>query len=224
MLQPIINTLNCKRIVLASGSPRRKQILQNIGLKFEVLKSTFEENFDKASFNSPVDYVKETAKQKTIEVALKLVNDQNPPDLVIGTDTIVTQDNVIFEKPKDKNHACEMLKIFSGKVHTVWTAVVLITPVNSPVFKGKTLCKEDGRFNITEFQESTDVMMMNLTPEIITAYVDTGESMDKAGGYGIQAIGGTMIEGIHGDYFNVMGFPLHKFCCHVSQIFCQNQT
>ncbi|CAG2257969.1 maf [Mytilus edulis] len=182
------------------------------GLKFEILKSNFEENLDKSSFKSPVDYVKETAKQKTIEVASILADKQAPIDLVIGADTVVTHNNVIFEKPRDKTHACEMLKQFSGSIHTVWTAVVLITPINSTVFKGDRLCAEDERFYITEFQESTDVMMTKLTPEIIKSYVDTGETLDKAGGYGIQAIGGSLIEGIKGDYFNVMGFPLHKFC------------
>ncbi|XP_071124413.1 probable bifunctional dTTP/UTP pyrophosphatase/methyltransferase protein isoform X1 [Mytilus edulis] len=224
MLQPIIHNLNCKRIILASSSPRRKQILENIGLKFEILKSNFEENLDKSSFKSPVDYVKETAKQKTIEVASILADKQAPIDLVIGADTVVTHNNVIFEKPRDKTHACEMLKQFSGSIHTVWTAVVLITPINSTVFKGDKLCAEDERFYITEFQESTDVMMTKLTPEIIKSYVDTGETLDKAGGYGIQAIGGSLIEGIKGDYFNVMGFPLHKFCCNVSRIFCHQAS
>lgn len=219
MLQPIINSLNSKRIVLASGSPRRKQILENIGLKIEIQKSTFEENFDKSAFKSPIDYVKATAKQKTLEVASLLAGEENPPDLVIGADTIVTQDDVIFEKPTDKSHAREMLEKFSGGVHSVLTAVVLLAPINSCVFKGSSLCEEDKRFSITEFQAKTDVVMPTLTSEVISSYVETEESLDKAGGYGIQAIGGTLIEGIQGDYFNVMGFPLHKFAVTVSNMY-----
>ncbi|CAC5422801.1 maf [Mytilus coruscus] len=187
----------------------------NIRLKFEIVKSNFEENLEKSSFRSPVDYVKETAKQKTIEVASILADKQTPVDLVIGADTVVTHNNVIFEKPRDKTHACEMLKQFSGSIHDSMDSL----------FKGDRLCPEDERFYITEFQESTDVMMTKLTPEIISSYVDTGEALDKAGGYGIQAVGGTLIEGIKGDYFNTNSTkPVDKLYYTIRQTLPNQRT
>ncbi|XP_074649635.1 putative bifunctional dTTP/UTP pyrophosphatase/methyltransferase protein [Tubulanus polymorphus] len=201
MLQQISNVLSTQRIILASGSPRRKLILENIGLKFEVVPSTFLEDLDKGSFDHPADYVKETARHKTLEIARKLASDSRPPDLIIGADTIVTLDGVIYEKPKDKQDAFKMLSKFSGRNHTVYTGICLVKPKFS-----------DGEeFHVKLFHEGTEVRMTEMSSDVINAYIDTGEPMDKAGGYGIQAIGGTLVEGIHGDYFNVMGFPLHKF-------------
>ncbi|KAK6172583.1 hypothetical protein SNE40_016210 [Patella caerulea] len=208
MLQPILHVLNTQRIVLASGSPRRKQILGNIGLKFEVIPSTFEENLDKSQFSHPSEYVKETARLKTLEVAKRLKNDERVPDLIVGADTVVAMDKNIYEKPKDKEDAKRMLRGFSGRSHTVHTGVVLVSPLTSNIIKSGCVC--DG-FRVNIFHEATDVIMTDMSEEIISSYIETGEPMDKAGGYGIQAIGGTLVTGIKGDYFNVMGFPLHNF-------------
>ncbi|XP_002735117.1 putative bifunctional dTTP/UTP pyrophosphatase/methyltransferase protein [Saccoglossus kowalevskii] len=202
MLQPILHKLHNQRIVLASGSPRRQEILRNIGLKFEVITSKFEENFDKSLFSSPVDYVNETAKEKTLEVANRL---QGPgcPDIIIGADTVVSLGEKILEKPQDKNDAFTMLSSLSGKSHTVYTGMVILT---------KTDKQSKHPFDILQFHEATDVVFGELTPEIIHGYIETGEPMDKAGGYGIQALGGTLVQEIRGDYYNVVGFPLHHFC------------
>ncbi|KAK3099936.1 hypothetical protein FSP39_012123 [Pinctada imbricata] len=216
MLQPVLHQLNSQRLVLASGSPRRKQILENIGLKFDVIPSNFEENLDKSSFKHPADYARETAKRKALEVAKRLQGSDNPADLVIGADTVITQDDMLFEKPSNKEHAREMLTKFSGGSHFVCTGVILVAPKASKVYKG-TQSIDD--FSITEFDSRTEVFMSKLSQEVIDAYVETGESFDKAGGYGIQAVGGTLIEGIKGDYFNVMGFPLHKFCVELMKIY-----
>lgn len=211
MLQPILHSLNSKNIVLASTSPRRKHLLEQIGLKFNVVPSTFEENLHKESFSTPLDYVTETAKQKTLEVTERLYGSQaTPPDLIIGADTIVTHENEIFEKPSSRDHAIDILSRLSGNSHNVFTSVVLVTPVSDSTSL---------KYNITQFHTCTEVFMGELTPRIIQAYVDTGEPMDKAGGYGIQALGSTLIRGINGDYFNVMGFPLHPFAKELLKIF-----
>ncbi|XP_072039936.1 probable bifunctional dTTP/UTP pyrophosphatase/methyltransferase protein [Amphiura filiformis] len=204
MLQPILHKLSTQRIVLASGSPRRKQILANIGLKFEVVPSTFEENLDESSFDTPQDYARETALRKTMEVASRLDGPQRP-DLIIGADTVVALGNQILEKPNSTRHAFEILSNLSGKTHMVHTGVVLLTRYHTQE-------SSSDPFKIVQFYESTEVTFAELSTDVINGYIDTGEPMDKAGGYGIQALGGTFVSGIHGDYYNVMGFPLHHFC------------
>ncbi|XP_041463028.1 probable bifunctional dTTP/UTP pyrophosphatase/methyltransferase protein [Lytechinus variegatus] len=204
MLQPILSNLGGKRIVLASGSPRRKDILARIGLTFEVIPSTFEENLDKSLF-TPEEYVQETAKGKALEVAERLKG-PSMPDLIIGADTVVALGNKILEKPQSEKGAIEMLTELSGSTHKVHTGMILIKQC-------------DGELTTVKFFETTEVMFAELTPDIVRGYVATGEPMDKAGGYGIQAIGGTLVKGIMGDYFNVMGFPLHHFCCKMLELF-----
>jgi septum formation protein len=215
MLQPVMHILSSQRIVLASASPRRKQILENIGLKFEVVSSSFEENIDKTKFTHPYEYAMATAAGKCEEVARRLYKDEKPPDLVIGADTVLSMDNAIYEKPNDKEHAFKLLSGFSGRSHIVHTGVVLMTPRTDQGSSGDSI---NNLFHVTQFYESTLVNFATLDAETITSYVDTGEPMDKAGGYGIQATGGTLIEGINGDYFNVMGFPLYRFAKNIRQI------
>lgn len=123
MLQPIITEINSLRIILASGSPRRKEILENIGMNIEVVPSTFKEDLDPTSFASPIEYAKETARRKAVEVARRLgmaekqsgdsVN--SPPDIVIGADTIITVGDKIYGKPKDEEDAKRTLEELSGK-------------------------------------------------------------------------------------------------------------
>lgn len=210
MLQPILHKLASKRIVLASSSPRREQLLRNIGLSFEIIPSTYEENLDKGSFEKPYQYVKETAKYKALQVAEKLQK-EIPADLVVGADTVVTLDGEIIGKPKDETEAFSMLERLSGRTHTVYTGVVLVTPNNQG--------GPDSEFNIRSFHEATDVTMTRMTSDIIKYYISTKEPMDKAGAYGIQEIGGTLVEGIRGDYFTVMGLPLHRLCIELVQIY-----
>ncbi|XP_038057897.1 probable bifunctional dTTP/UTP pyrophosphatase/methyltransferase protein [Patiria miniata] len=212
MLQPIMTELSAMRIVLASGSPRRKDVLNNIGIKFDIVPSTFEENLDKSSFNSAVEYAKETALGKAIEVAQRLQG-ANEPDLVIAADTVVTLEDRIFEKPKDKKDAFQMLSHLSGRTHCVNTGMALITR------RKGSADESNGPFHVTQFHETTEVTLGDLSPEVIQGYVDTGEPLDKAGGYGIQELGGTLVKGITGDYFNVVGLPVHNFCCHLLTLF-----
>ena len=245
MLEPIRHILSQQRIILASGSPRRLEILKMIGLKFEVHTSNFEENLDKNSFSHPCEYVKENAKQKAIEVWNRLSSDQtNGPDLVIGADTVVTLYDEIMEKPKDEEDAFDMLKKLSGLRHTVFTGVALVTKTkqlpnlrtrysNSSsqpsslelqdldhssgaqslqcnLLRSSSMEVKD--YVVTTFHESTDVTMAEFTDDIIKGYIATGEPFDKAGAYAIQSNGATLVEQIKGDFYNVVGMPLHRLC------------
>ncbi|KAK8790990.1 hypothetical protein WA158_005621 [Blastocystis sp. Blastoise] len=194
--------LNQLGIVLASKSPRRSQILKQIGLEFQVVVSDFEENLDKTKY-TPEDYVVANATIKASSVA-KMLREQHIspfPKIIIGCDTVVVYDNKIVEKPKFKDHAYEMLKSFSNNIHHVISGVAII--ING---------EEESKQVIHTFYERTEVQFDNLSDSIIHSYVETGEPMDKAGGYGIQGIGGCLITGIRGCYYNVMGFPLNHFC------------
>uniref|UniRef100_A0A2R8ZEC8 Acetylserotonin O-methyltransferase like n=1 Tax=Pan paniscus TaxID=9597 RepID=A0A2R8ZEC8_PANPA len=171
---PVIGKLLHKRVVLASASPRRQEILSNAGLRFEVVPSKFKEKLDKASFATPYGYAMETAKQKALEVANRMhQKDLRAPDVVIGADTIVTIGGLILEKPVDKQDAYRMLSRLSGREHSVFTGVAIVH------------CS----------------------------------SKDKAGGYGIQALGGMLVESVHGDFLNVVGFPLNHFCKQLVKLY-----
>ncbi|KAK2493449.1 hypothetical protein MC885_017645, partial [Smutsia gigantea] len=212
VLCPVIGKLLRKRVVLASASPRRREILHQAGLRFEVVPSRFKEKLDKASFPTPYAYAIETAKQKALEVARRMhearsyyffKKDLRTPDIVIGADTIVTVGGLILEKPVDKQDAYNMLSRLNGKEHSVFTGVAVMH-----------CCSRDGQLetNISEFHEETLVKFSELSEELLWEYIDSGEPMDKAGGYGIQALGGMLVEYVCGDFLNVVGFPLNHFC------------
>ncbi|XP_013187004.1 probable bifunctional dTTP/UTP pyrophosphatase/methyltransferase protein [Amyelois transitella] len=193
MLQPVMHILKHKNIILASGSPRRKELIENIGLKVTLCPSKFEENLVPSDFNSFSEFVEETALQKALEVERRLTQEGRAPDMVIAADTMVTLDGQMFGKPQDQQEAFDMLSSLSGKGHTVYTGVVIKT--NKDVVK---------------FTENTKVFFGKIDEEQIKAYIATGEPMDKAGGYGIQGVGGTFVERVEGDYFTVVGFPLYR--------------
>ncbi|KAM9667623.1 putative bifunctional dTTP/UTP pyrophosphatase/methyltransferase protein isoform 3-T3 [Dama dama] len=204
LLCPVIRKLQHKRVVLASSSPRRQEILSNAGLRFEVVPSRFKEKLHKASFASPQAYAMETAKQKALEVAGRMhQKDLRAPDVVIGADTIVAVGGLILEKPVDKQDAYRMLSRLSGREHSVFTGVAVVH-----------CCTKDGQLDtqVSEFYEETTVKFSALSEELLWEYIDSGEPMDKAGGYGIQALGGMLVEYVHGDFLNVVGFPLNRFC------------
>jgi septum formation protein len=225
MLEPIRHILLKQRNILASGSPRRREILASVGLPVDIITSNFIENLSKDSFSHPCEYVKETAKQKAVEVWKRIIDTEvtRQASLVIGADTVVTMNDVIYEKPRDEFDAFTMLKTLSGRKHTVYTGVALVTPLSSwvedtgddggsiPIIPPDSP-KESVDYVVTTFHEATDVTMTEMSESIIRGYIATGEPFDKAGGYGIQGIGGSLIEGIRGDYFNVMGLPLHRLC------------
>ncbi|XP_036965936.1 probable bifunctional dTTP/UTP pyrophosphatase/methyltransferase protein isoform X4 [Acanthopagrus latus] len=212
VLNPVISKLAGKLVVLASASPRRLEILRNAGLRFEVVPSWFKETLDKGLFKAPYEYAVETAKQKALEVARRMpFKHLKTPDMVIGADTIVTVDGMILEKPVDKNDAYRMLSKLSGKEHSVFTGVALV------------LChekeNEEVDYQSFEFYEETKVKFADLSESMLWEYINSGEPMDKAGGYGIQALGGMLVEYVHGDFLNVVGFPLNHFCKQLDRIY-----
>ncbi|XP_017265558.1 probable bifunctional dTTP/UTP pyrophosphatase/methyltransferase protein [Kryptolebias marmoratus] len=212
VLNPVISKLVGKLVVLASASPRRQEILRNAGLRFEVVPSWFKETLSKELFKAPYEYAVETARQKALEVARRMpFKHLKTPDMVIGADTIVTVDGMILEKPVDKHDAYRMLSSLSGKEHSVFTGVAIV------------LChekeNEEVDYQLIDFYEETKVKFADLSEDMLWEYINSGEPMDKAGGYGIQALGGMLVEYVHGDFLNVVGFPLNHFCKKLDVIY-----
>lgn len=171
--------------VLASGSPRRRELLSSIGLEFQVDVPHIPEVLQ--SGEAPVDYVRRLAREKSDAVA-----ERHPLAHVIAADTTVEIDSTILEKPRDEADAASMLRTLSGRTHIVWTGVALARP--------------DGRIEIDHAR--SEVSIAHLTDEEIAWYVSTGEPMDKAGSYAVQGIGSLFIEAVNGSYTNVVGLPL----------------
>ncbi|MCD8365503.1 MAG: Maf family protein [Clostridiales bacterium] len=187
------------KIILASASPRRKELLARIGLEFEVVPSRTEEVITK---EIPSEIVRKLAAQKACAVAKDIGQDalrseQDKSFLVIGADTIVVYEGKIMGKPADEEDACRMLRTLSGKTHQVYTGVCLIR-----------LGKEGKKERV--FSEKTDVTFYPMTDDEIQEYVATGDPLDKAGAYGIQGICGKYIRGIRGDCNNVVGLPIAR--------------
>ncbi|HHY80685.1 MAG TPA: septum formation protein Maf [Thermoanaerobacter sp.] len=176
------------KIVLASKSPRRRELLSNLGLDFEVIESNVEEFSNE---KHPSRYVMDLSFNKAMLVAKKLKEEA----IVIGADTIVVIEDKVLGKPKDRDEAYIMLKSLQGRVHTVYTG---ITIVRTKDFK-----------YVSDFEE-TKVWIKKLQDEEIFNYIDTGECYDKAGAYAIQGLGALIVEKIVGDYFNVVGLPNSK--------------
>ena len=176
------------RIILASNSPRRKEILSQLGVKYETVSSKYEE---KAVDTEPEKLVMRFAEGKAMSIA----KDIKEEALVIGSDTIVYKDGRILGKPKDEEDAYEMLKSLSGVYHTVISGISVIkTPL----------------LHIITTYEKTAVKFKKLTEDEIHYYILTKEPKDKAGAYAIQGIGSLLVEKINGCYFNVMGLPVYK--------------
>ena len=178
-----------KRMILASGSPRRKELLQMLEVPFEVLVSDTKEVIIK---NEPAEVTKELSYQKAMAVA-----GQVEEGIIIGADTVVSIDGKILGKPADKEEAREMIYKLQGKSHMVYTGVTVIA-------------KSDDMVSASSFAEGTKVNVAQMTENEIEAYISTEEPYDKAGAYGIQGLFGKFIEGIEGDYFNVVGLPVHR--------------
>jgi len=184
-----------KKIVLASQSPRRKELLHLIVPDFSVHPSGSDEI---ASGTDPAAYVKELALMKAQDVAEKTVGDC----IIIGADTIVVLDGEILGKPKNEKEAHDMLKTLSGQIHEVFTGVALYDRIS-----GGSMC----------FSERTEVEFYPLSDKEIADYIATGEPFDKAGGYGIQGHGAYLVKGIKGDYFNVVGLPVASLARHLQR-------
>ncbi len=173
-------------LILASKSPRRKELLSLITTDFDIIPAVGEENADPAL--SPDKFVESLAIAKAEEIAAS-----HPDDTVIGSDTVVAINGEILGKPKDEADAYRMLSLISGTNHSVFTGAAVI---------------KNGK--IHSFTEETKVKFFDLSEQEITDYIATGEPFDKAGAYGIQDLGALLVEGIDGDYYNVMGLPVGR--------------
>ena len=199
------------QIILASASPRRKELLEQIGLEFEICPAKGEEIITKTI---PEEVVMELSKQKAEEIASMVATfgEENkeittPSDiLVIGADTVVAYDGKILGKPKDEEDAKRMLTMLAGNTHSVFTGVTLV------------LIDKSGRAGELVFYEKTDVTMHSMTEQEIARYVASGEPMDKAGAYGIQGKCAIYIEKITGDYNNVVGLPIARIYQELKKI------
>lgn len=181
-----------RNIILASASPRRKELLTNAGVIFQICRSNGEEIITK---EKPEDIVKELSLQKAMTVAKE--RKQEDETIIIGADTIVSYEGRILGKPEDEIDAIRTLCMLEGSTHQVYTGVTL-------------LCKKKGIWEPTVFAEKTDVTFYPVTEKEIREYVSTGEPMDKAGSYGIQGKFGIYVKGIDGSYTNVVGLPVGR--------------
>lgn len=174
-------------LILASNSPRRKDLLKDLGLFFYVITAEIDENIGE---NRPIHLVEKLAVLKAEKIA-----DEYPDDIIIGADTIVVLNGEILGKPKDEDDARKILQSLSGNRHEVFTGVSII-------------CKNKNFENV--FYEKTEVEFFDLNLDDINHYILTGEPFDKAGAYGIQGTGKLFVKGIIGDYFNVVGLPIAR--------------
>ena len=179
-------------IILASASPRRKELLSQIGIEYEVIPSNTEEII---TSTVPSEIVMELAKQKAEDVVRNI---NQPGKIVLGADTIVAFDNKVMGKPVNEEDAFSMISLLENATHQVYTGVSL------------SYLKRDGEICSHVFYEKTDVMVYPMTKEEIWSYIDTKDCMDKAGSYGIQGAFASFIKGINGDYNNVVGLPVGR--------------
>lgn len=173
--------MHMEEMILASASPRRKELLSSMGAAFTVVVADAEE----ATEGKPEQLVMENARRKA-----RAVQKLHPGRMILGSDTVVCIDGQVLGKPKDEEDAFRMLRSLSGRQHQVYTGVCLLTE-----------SFEDTRF------DQTDVTFSSLTDDDIRWYIHTGEPMDKAGAYAIQGIAGMYVEKIHGSFSNVIGLP-----------------
>ena len=185
-------------IILASGSPRRRELMELAGYTFTVEVSDADEN---VAEEDPGRMVEELSLRKATAVAALHQGDKGNCR-IIGADTIVVLEGRVLGKPEDEKDAARMLRALSGRSHEVYTGVSILTMKDGAV---------TGR---RQFHECTRVRMREISEEEIASYIRTGEPMDKAGAYGIQGKAAIFISGIEGDYFNVVGLPV----CHLSGI------
>lgn len=184
-------------LILASKSPRRIELLKGLGYDFTITPSDFDESTVDLS-KDPKSGVELLARGKAETVYSNLADKADA--LVLGADTIVVCDGKVMLKPKDDEDAKRMLKKLGGNAHIVYTAVAFVS-------------KE----GVESFVEETEVYFFDLTEEEIASYVATGEPLDKAGAYGIQGLGCTLVRKINGDYYNVVGLPIARVARHLAK-------
>lgn len=187
------------QVILASGSPRRKEILEQCGISFLIQKSDAEEIITK---EKPHEAVMELSRQKAYDVQEKLTGSNT---ILIAADTIVSDRDRILGKPEDEQEAYDMIESIQGHAHSVYTGVTLL------IHTGETV-KE------LTFYEETKVEILPMSKEEIEDYVATKEPMDKAGAYGIQGAFASYVKGIQGDYYNVVGLPICRILLELKKI------
>ena len=179
------------KIILASGSPRRKELLLQIGIVPEIIVSHVEE---KITSDVPAEVVMSLAEQKAVDVAKEMPEGT----VILGSDTVVAADGTILGKPKSHEEAYEMIRRLAGRSHQVYTGVCLVK-------KGP----EGEADTVVSFYDETDVNVSPMTEKEIREYADSEEPMDKAGSYAVQGFFARYIDGLKGSYANVMGLPVH---------------
>lgn len=179
-------TTKAQTLILASSSPRRKELLEDLRISFEVSSSDVDESFDPAL--APEEIVMDLAMRKA-----EAINADHTQSFIIGADTIVYCQGNVLGKPENKEQAYQMLKHLADTEHFVYTGVAILA-------NGKK----------TQFYEKTAVLFWDLTDEEINRYINTGEPFDKAGAYGIQGVGRLLVKEIKGDYFSVVGLPISR--------------
>ena len=187
--------------ILASKSPRRREILQNLGVRFEVVTADTDES---STLTDPCTLVEELSLRKGLAVRERLIEQGrfDPNTVIIASDTVVSADGKILGKPRDERDAAEMLRCLSGREHEVISGISLIGSERQGVS-----------------HDLTRVKFATLTERQIDFYLRSGEPFDKAGAYAVQGLASMWIEGIRGCYFNVVGLPVHRMCTLYSELF-----
>ena len=185
-----------KKLILASGSPRRKEILENVGLKFDVFKSDYEEDMSLAM--EPAELAQYLSRGKAKDVAKKC-----PDSVVVAADTFIVLGDEILGKPHTAEVARKTLNKISGQTLNVITGYTII---------------DTATYTLTSNSVTTKVSIKNLTDKEINAYIATDEPLDKAGAFGIQGYGALIVKEIHGDYFNIVGLPLFSVAQSLKKI------
>jgi septum formation protein len=175
-----------KRLILASGSPRRKQLLTRVSFSFDTVVSHADETVHPN--HTPAEAVEFLARKKAAQVARRY-----PGTVVLGADTVVSIDGTILGKPADRNEAKKMLELLSGRTHEVFTGVAILSAERKSIF-----------------HTAASVSFWDLSEEEIASYIASGEPMDKAGGYGIQGLGSALVKEIQGDFYTIVGLPVSR--------------
>lgn len=191
------------RYILASGSPRRQELLKQIDMEFEIITADVDESYEAGT--PPDEIVRQLSRRKGFAVFDKIKDEISEDSVIIAADTLVALDKNVLGKPKDEKDAFEMLKSLSGRSHFVYTGVTLI-------YIGKNGVKD------MTFSDGAEVFFRELEDKEILDYIATGEPMDKAGAYGIQERGALLAEGIKGDFYTIVGLPIVRVVTGIKEL------